>query len=179
MSQLSTFYPIITTPVGTKTYAVFTATDNNPPATAFATIDQRNSIAVLDFDDTAVESAVFVGIMPEAASLGSGLIVRLHWLPTSDVTTTRNVRWRVAFERSNTDLDLDGFAANTEANGAVPSTTSGIPQMTSITVASGDLDGITAGDLFRLRVTRVGSDSTNDTCQQDAELVAVEVRSAA
>jgi hypothetical protein len=164
---------------GSKTYAVFTAEHNQPPSTSFATLDTRNSIAVLDFDDTAVESAVFVGVMPEAASLGSGLIVRLHWMPTTDVTTTRNVRWRVAFERSNTDLDLDSFASNTEANGAVPSTTSGIPQMTSITVASGDLDGVTAGDLFRLRVTRVGSDATNDTCQGDAELVAVELRSAA
>jgi hypothetical protein len=165
---------------GSKTYAVFTATDNQPPSTAFATLDTRGTgIAVLDFDDTAVKSAVFVGIMPEAASLGSGLIVRLHWMPTTDVTTTRNVRWRVAFERSNTDLDADSFASNTEANGAVPSATSGIPQMTSITVASGDLDGVTAGDLFRVRVTRVGSDSTNDTCAGDAELIAVEVRSAA
>jgi hypothetical protein len=33
---------------GTKTYAVFNAQDNQPPATNFATLDTRNSIAILD-----------------------------------------------------------------------------------------------------------------------------------
>ena len=159
---------------GTKTYAVFTAEHNQPPATAFATLDTRNSIAVLDFDAATDENAVFVGIMPEAASLGSGLIVRLHWMATT--ATSGNVRWGVQFERSNTDLDSDSFDTAVEATAAANGT-SGILTTTAITVTT--IDGITAGDVFRLKVFRNADDATNDTMTGDAELVAVEVRSAA
>lgn len=159
---------------GSKTYAAFTAEHNQPPSTAFATLDTRNSIAVLDFDASSDENAVFVGIMPEAASLGSGLIVRLHWMATS--ATSGNVRWGVQFERSNTDLDADSFDTAVEATAATNGT-SGIITTTAITVTT--IDGITAGDVFRLKVFRNADDATNDTMTGDAELVAVEVRSAA
>jgi hypothetical protein len=158
---------------GTKTYAVFTAEHNQPPSTSFATLDTRNSIAVLDFDDAATESAVFVGIMPEAASLGSGLIVNLDFMATA--ATSGNVRWSVAFERCNTDLDTDSFDAATASTVAVAST-SGVVAVGSITCTA--IDGITAGDLFRLRVQRIGGDGA-DSMSGDAELVAVEIRSAA
>jgi hypothetical protein len=159
---------------GSKTYAVFSAEHNQPPSTAFATLDTRNSIAVLDFDAATDENAVFVGIMPEAASLGSGLIVRLHWMATT--ATSGNVRWGVQFERSNTDLDSDSFDTAVEATAAANGT-SGIITTTAITVTT--IDGITAGDVFRLKVFRNADDATNDTMTGDAELVAVEVRSAA
>ena len=158
---------------GTKTYATFTATDNQPPASSFATLDARTSIAVLDFDDAATESAVFVGTIPEAASLGSGLIVRLHFMATT--ATSGNVRWSVAFERSNTDLDADSFDTATAATVATNGT-SGIVTVSAITCTT--IDSVTAGDLFRVRVQRLGADAA-DTMTGDAELVAVEVRSAA
>jgi hypothetical protein len=161
---------------GTKTYAVFTATDNQPPSTAFATLDTRGTgIAVLDFDDTAAtaESAVFVGVMPEAASLGSGLIVSLRWMATT--ATSGDVRWSVAWEKSNTDLDSDSFDTATAAT-ATTNGTSGIVTVTNITCTT--IDSLAAGDLFRLRVQRIGGDGA-DTMTGDAELIAVEVRSAA
>jgi hypothetical protein len=158
---------------GSKTYAVFTATDNQPTATAFATLDTRNSIAVLDFDDAATESAVFVGILPEAASLGSGLIVSLRWMATT--ATSGDVRWSVAWEKSTTDLDSDSFDTATAAT-ATANGTSGIVTVTNITCTT--IDSLAAGDLFRLRVQRVGGDGA-DTMTGDAELVAVEIRSAA
>ena len=158
---------------GTKTYAVFTALDNQPPATSFATLDTRNSIAVLDYDAATAENGIFIGIMPEAASLGSGLIVRLHWMATS--ATSGDCRWSVAFERMNTDLDSDSFdtavATNATTNG-----TSGIPTVTAITVTT--IDGITAGDAFRVRVQRDAANA-GDTMTGDAELIALEIRSAA
>ena len=158
---------------GTKTYATFTATDNNPPATAFATIDQRNSTAVLDFDDATDESAVFVSIIPEAASLGSGLKIRLHWIATS--ATSGNVVWDVSLERMNTDLDADSFS--TIASGtAAANGTSGILTVTEITLTT--IDSVTAGDGFRLKVTR-DANNASDTMTGDAELVVCEVRSAA
>lgn len=158
---------------GTKTYAVFTAGDNQPPSTSFATLDTRNSIAVLDFDDASTESAVFVGVIPEGASLGSGLIVNLDFMATT--ATSGNVRWSVAFERCTTDLDSDSFDTATASTVAVAST-SGIVAVGSITCTA--IDSITAGDLFRLRVQRLGADAA-DTASGDIELVAVELRSAA
>lgn len=160
---------------GTKTYAVFTATDSQPPASAFATIDTRNSIAVLDFDDGATNEATsFVSVIPEGANLTSGLKIRLHWMATS--ATSGVVRWGVQIERGDTDLDSDSFDTAEEAN-ATTSATAGIPTVTEITTTS--LDSLTAGDLFRLRVYRDSSDTTNDTMTGDAELIAVEIRSAA
>jgi hypothetical protein len=158
---------------GTKTYATFTATDNQPTATAFATLDTRNSIAVLDFDDATDESAVFVSIIPEAASLGSGLKIRLHWMATT--ATSGNVVWDVSLERMTTDLDSDSF--DTIASGtAAANGTSGILTVTEITLTT--IDSVTAGDGYRLKVTR-DANNASDTMTGDAELVVCEVRSAA
>jgi hypothetical protein len=159
-----------------KTLARFTPRENQPPATAFATLDTRNSIAVLDFDAATDESAIFSGVIPENANLASGLQIRLTWMATSDTTTTRNCRWGVQIERCTTDLDADSFDTATEANGA-PNATSGIPTVTSITVTA--IDDLTAGDTFRIKIFRNADDATNDTMTGDAELIAVEVRSAA
>lgn len=158
---------------GTKTYAVFTPENNQPPASNYATLDTRNSVLVLDFDDTTQESAVFVGVVPEAASLGSGLIVRLHWAATS--ATSGDCRWGVQIERANTDLDSDSFDTAVEAT-STTSGTSGIITTTAITVTT--IDSVAAGEPFRLKVYRDVGDAA-DTMAGDAELVAVEVRSAA
>jgi hypothetical protein len=160
---------------GTKTYAVFTPLQAQPPATNFATLDTRNNIAVLEFDGgTTDESTTFVGIMPEAASLGSGLKVRIHWM--ADTATSGDVRWGVAFERMNTDLDSDSFDTVAELNGTANGT-SGIPTVTEITITT--IDSTVAGDAYRLKVYREASDTTNDTMSGDAQVIAVEVRSAA
>jgi hypothetical protein len=177
-SNGATSAPTFETPAGgggsgTKTYAVFVATDNQPPATAFATLDTRNSIAVLDFDSVTDESAVFVGIIPEAASLGSGLKIRLHWMATS--ATSGDAVWDVSLERMTTDLDSDSFDTIASGTGAANGT-SGILTVTEITLTT--IDSVTAGDAFRLRVTR-DADNGSDTMSGDAELVAIEVRSAA
>jgi hypothetical protein len=158
---------------GTKTYTVFTPSQNQPPATAFATLDTRNSILVLDFDDATDESAVFVSVIPEAASLGSGLKIRLHWMATT--ATSGNCVWDVSLERMTTDLDSDSFdtiaSATAAANG-----TSGILTVTEITLTT--IDSVTAGDGYRLKVNR-DANNASDTMSGDAELVVVEIRSAA
>jgi hypothetical protein len=159
---------------GTKTYAVFTALDNQPPSTAFATLDTRGTgIAVLDFDDATDESAVFVGIIPEGASLGSGLKIRLHWMATT--ATSGNCAWDVSLERMTTDLDSDSFDTIASAVTAT-SGTAGIITVTEITLTT--IDSVTAGDGFRLKVTR-DANNGSDTMTGDAELVVCEVRSAA
>jgi hypothetical protein len=159
---------------GTKTLAVFTPMVSQPPATAFATLDTRNSIAVLDFDDATVESSTFVGVIPEGADLTSGILVRIHWTATS--ATSGNVRWRAEFERAGTDIDADSFDTATEATSAANGT-SDIESVAEITCTT--IDSLTAGDRYRLRVSRVGTDATNDTMTGDAELIAVELRQVA
>ena len=86
---------------GTKTYAVFTVRDNQPPATNFATLDTRNSIAVLDFDAATDESAIFLGIMPEAASLASGLKIRLIWTASTATASSSASESAVSPESSS------------------------------------------------------------------------------
>jgi hypothetical protein len=155
------------------TYATLTPRENQPPATAFATLDTRNSIAVLDFDDTTNENAIFLDIIPQFAILGSGLNIRLIW--TAATATSGDCVWQVALERMTTDIDADSF--DTAASATVTTNaTFGVPNYTSITLTT--IDSVTSGDGFRLKVTRNGA-NVSDTMTGDAELIAVEVRSAA
>jgi hypothetical protein len=164
--------PSTSTGGGTKTLCTFAATDNQPAAVTFATLDTRNSIAVLDFDDTANEFAVFLDGIPEGADLSSGIVVRLKW--TATTATSGTVRWGAEFMNLDTDIDSDSFATATEANGTTAAT-SGIPNLTAITCTT--IDSIAPGDFFRLRVYRDSADTGNDTMTGDAELIAVEIRS--
>jgi len=157
---------------GTKTYAVFTPMTSQPPATNYATLDTRNSIAVLDFDDTTEESIFWVFVMPEAASLASGLIVNIFFMAST--ATSGDARFGVQFERMNTDLDSDSFDTATEATVATNGT-SGIVTKLAITCTA--IDSLAAGELYRLKIYRDTSGA--DTITGDVEVVAVELRSAA
>jgi hypothetical protein len=159
---------------GTKTLARWTALDNHPPATNYASFDTRNSIGVLDFDDTTAESAVFVGIIPEAADFTTGMKVVLKWAATS--ATSGNVIWTAALERSTTDLDADSFATGVDFAASAANGTSGIVTSVSLDLnGTTEIDSIVAGDLFRLKITRKAADGS-DTMTGDAELIAVEVQ---
>jgi hypothetical protein len=160
---------------GTKTYAFFTPLQNQPPGTTFATLDTRNSVAVLDFDDGASnESSIFVGVMPEAAALGSGLKVRVHWMATS--ATSGLCRWGAQFADLS-DQDIDSYAFDTAVEvSTTADATSGKIAVTEVSITT--IDSITAGVPYALKLYRDSSDTTNDTMVGDAELVAVEVRSA-
>ena len=157
---------------GTKTIARFTPRDNQPPATAFATLDTRNSIATLDFDTATEEGAIFVGVVPEAAVLTSGLLVRITW--TATTATSGDCRWGAQWMRLNTDIDFDSFDTATEVT-TTTNAISGVPALTAITCTA--IDGLTVGDAFRLRIYRDTTDPL-DTMAGDAELLTVEVRTA-
>lgn len=155
----------------TKTYAVFTVMDNQPPATNFATLDTRNSIAVLDFDSATNESAIFASIVPEAADLSTGLKVRMHWMATA--ASGGNCIWSTSIDALTGSVVVDSFATAVTASSSPTATGSIVVAETTITT----IDGIVAGDGYRLRVMRSGS-SGDDTMTGDAELVLVEIRSA-
>ena len=158
-----------------KTLARFTAAkDNQPPATAFATLDTRNAIAVLDFDPATDESAIFSGVIPDYANLASGIKIRIVWMATT--ATSGNVRWGAQLMRCNTDLDADSFDTATLVTSAANGT-SGIVTVAEITTTA--LDGLAVGETFRIKVYRDADDAVNDTMTGDAELIAVEVQQVA
>jgi hypothetical protein len=164
---------IHTSGVRSKTLTYFTPLDNQPPASNFATLDTRNSIAVLDFDDTTSESGVFVGILPENAALASGVDVRIHWAATT--ATSGTCRWGVQFEKMTSDMDADSFDSTVAEIGSVTNATAGVPTVTQISCTG--LDSLAAGNLFRILIYRDSGDAVNDTMTGDAELIAVELRS--
>jgi hypothetical protein len=156
------------------TLAIFTPQQNEPPASNYATLDTRNAHLVLDFDDTTNETAVFKGVMPQNYD-GGGFTVRIFYALTS--ATTGDTDWDAGFERvadSIQDIDSDGFAAVNSVDTTTVPGTSGHVDVVSITFSDGaDADSVTAGDGFRIKITR---DATNDSASGDAELWAVEVQ---
>jgi hypothetical protein len=156
------------------TLATFTPHHNEPPATAFATLDTRNAHPVLDFDDTTNEDAVFSMVMPQHYG-GGGVTVFVGYSMTS--AESGDVDIDVAFERigdQQLDVDADSFAAvNSVDNTTVPAT-SGLVDVVSVAFTDGaDMDSVAVGELFRLKVTR---DAVSDTAAGDMELHFVEIR---
>lgn len=161
------------------TLLIWTPQCNEPPVADYATPDVRDGSTtahpVLDFDDTADESAVFSGVMPRHYD-GGGVTVTLHWAATS--ATTGAVVWAVAFERigdEQQDIDSEGFAAAQSGTFAPPGT-SGLVSADGIAFTDGaQIDNVAAGEGFRLDVYR-DADHGSDNMPGDAELRFVEMK---
>ena len=154
---------------------VFSPLNNEPPASNYATFDTRNQHPVLDFDATTNESAVFTGIMPQNYSQTTGVTVYIHYaMSTAEANT---VDWDAAFELigdQDQDLDSDDFAAVNSMDDTTVPGTSGLVDIVSIAFTDGaDMDSVTPGDSFRLKITR---DAASDDASGDAELVMVEIQ---
>lgn len=157
-----------------NTLCVFTALQNEPPATNYATFDTRNSHPVLDFDTTTQEAAIFTGVLPRHYG-GGGITVYLHYAMST--ATTGTCGWDVAFERignGSQDLDADGFATAQTVTAVTVDGASGNVDIVNVAITDGaNIDSIAAGETFRLRIRR---DVANDTAAGDAELIAVELK---
>ena len=153
---------------------VFTAVSNEPPASGYATLDTRNSHAVLDFDASTEESSVFRGLLP-AGYAGGGVNVKIIWAATS--ATAGTTRWVAQFERipaGSLDIDSDSFASAASTGGTADST-SGETTETTLAFANGSaMDSLAAGEMFRLKVIRDATGNTGtDDMTGDAELLMV------
>jgi hypothetical protein len=157
---------------GTLTYAVFTPFYSEAPGFTFPTLDTRNNIPVLDFDSTNNETTHFRGMIPQGAAF-SYLQTNIYWSATE--ATAGTATWQVAFDniRTNPDIDSDSFDQGYTGRSYFQGTTSGLP--VSIGITCQNVDSLTGGDPFRLRLRRVGSDSL-DTLIGDAEFLFFEVR---
>jgi hypothetical protein len=155
-----------------ESLSVWEAIGGLPPSSAAATLDLRGAHVVLDFDASTNESAYFASVLPKHYA-GGDIACRLHWMATS--ATSGNVRWSAAFERleaNGHDLDSTDFQTAVETNGAANATAG---KLTATTLVLTALDGAVEGDAFRIVVTRVANDGTNDTMTGDAELLAVDL----
>lgn len=156
---------------GTKTYAKLTPLTAQPPATNFPgyAVSANNRAYLAFIGATTNQSTTWADVMPEAAVLTSGLIVRIHW---TSADTANNVIWQAAFDKlaSGTTDSYDTLGSVTTA---VPGT-SGTIAVSSITITT--IDSIAAGDGFFFRLTR---DAATDTSNLDARVFLVEIRSAA
>lgn len=155
---------------------IFTPFQNEPPTSSYATLDTRNAHPVLDFNGASNESAVFTDVM-RANYGGGGYTVDIWW--TCDDAgngTTDDVDFDVAFERLATadqDIDSDGFAAVNSDDATLTPTTSGVITKSTVTFTDGaDADSVTAGDLYRLKVTR---DAASDNEDGDVNVLAVQI----
>jgi hypothetical protein len=160
------------TGTATRTIACWTMRENQPPATDFATLDTRNSTVLLVFTaGSPNKAAVFIGVIPSGITLASGLKTRILW--TSATAITGNCKWGLQFERLTTTIDSDSFDAVTEVASSAPAT-AGVPKITELVTTS--IDGLSAGDFFRLRISRKSADTTSDTMAGSAQLIAIELQ---
>jgi len=160
-----------------KPFRTFLPTDNQPPASAYATPDYRNTHPILDFDGTTDEEAVFKSVLPTTYD-GGGLTVDTYWSFTS--ATSGSLRVQAAIERidvSSLDIDADSFAAFQSAGGTAPGTSGMVVKATVTFTAGAQMDSLAAGEMFRLKIRRdADGTSGTDDITTDAELHAVAVR---
>jgi len=157
------------------TLLVFGPYNNEPPTSNYMTLDTRNNHPCLDADATTNEYAVFSAVMPQSYAGTTGVTVYLHYAMSSAVADT--VDWDAAFELiGDQDLDIDGdsFAAVNSVDDTTVPDTSGLVDIVSIAFTDGaDMDSVTAGDSFRLKINR---DAASDDATGDAELFKIELR---
>lgn len=154
------------------TLLVFTPLSSEPPATVYATVHTRNGHPVLDFDAATDEKAFFSDVLPRNYA-GGGITAYIIWMAST--ATSGNVIWQIAWERASTDLDSDSFATAIASAQTVPNGTSGITTTATIAFSNAQIDGLTAGEAFRLQLVR-NSTNPSDNMSGDAELVAIELK---
>lgn len=147
------------------------------PVAAFATLDTRNNVEVLDFDPTSNELAQFAGFMPRLYA-GGGITITTGVMAST--ATTGDMSYGI-FLMSVTD-DVDNLAlknfADPQLNQAIDAASvSGEVKYFTITFDDGaQMDNIAAGEYFRLLLMRDAQDTTNDDMAGDAEFVFMEIR---
>lgn len=155
----------------------FNARDVLFPTSNMASLDYRNGHPVIDFDGSSDEEAMFEGVLPDNYG-GGGLTIDLYVAFSS--ATSGNVRFQTDFERMNAsgpDRDADSFSGTFQSAGGTPNATNGIETKISIAHTNAQLDGLLAGEPFRLKLRRdADGTSGTDDITTDAEVSRVVIR---
>lgn len=159
------------------TLCIFTALHGEPPTSNYATLDVRNQIPVLDFNDTLDESIVFGGVMPRNYD-GGGITITLGWMATDTTDDSQSVVWNTALmrcEAETDDLDTDSFATAQAVTDEEGPGSGKLAYSESTHTNGAQMDNVAEGEYFRLRVTRDANNGSDDLTG-DAELVFVEIK---
>ena len=148
----------------------FGAWEDTPPSSAYPTKDVRNRSDVLDFDAAVDESTYYEGTLPGYYAAG-GIAVKIRAMASS--ATSGAARVGVSWERRNTDQDADSFATEKQVS-LTADATSGVIFEGTISFLNSEIDGLLAGEEFRIKFTR-DADGTGGTDDMvgDLELVAL------
>ncbi len=154
----------------TQTLDWWLAKDAQIPSSGGAQRDLSNAHRYLAFDATADEECSHTSVLP-AVYAGEDIFVTFTWSADTSTDTGTVCTWSVQFERVNA-LDIDGDSFATAKTVSAAPTADGTTVTSQVSFTSSEIDGIGAGDTFRVKVKRVGS---TDTMTGDARLLAVEL----
>lgn len=141
--------------IGFFSAASFYASDSSAPQWT-----HRNNVPVLAYDATTDEYADTLGVVPPNYS-GNGVYVDIDFI-TDDTTDTHVSSWLVQFEKRATggdDLDSSSFATAVIGSGTA-NATAGKVCTARLTVSHASFDSPSAGDMYRMRITRDGNGSS-------------------
>lgn len=152
---------------------LFNADDYIAPTAGAATKTcSANGDEWLNFNASG-DVTMFRGLVPRNYTSG-GITAAVHW--ASGTTSTGSIGWALSFERSNDanhKISVDAFATCQIAAPIVSTATCYQLTTSSLAIASGSaLDSLTAGDLFRLRVSAASSDGNS----ANRRLIGIELR---
>ena len=89
---------------------VWIANSGDPPATNFASLDTRNGILVLDFDDTTAETMQFGGVLPRHYA-GGGITAVHCWAAATAIDAFRLYGLRAATHNGDIAGVIDDYRA--------------------------------------------------------------------
>jgi hypothetical protein len=163
---------------GTLTMATFKATDAFPVATNYAYFGTRlsGSLGVMQFLKTGNvdTSLIFAGVLPQGATLTTGLKIILFWASTT--ATTGAVEWQASIDNlaaHSIDSDSYGTAVSQVSN---TSGTAASMNSATISLPNANLQSLAAEMPYKLLIKRQASDTSNDTMTDVASLFLVEVK---
>lgn len=148
------------------------AIQGSQPVSNPASWDKRNEVWVADFDAGTDEALIFGVQIPDTWD-GGNIVADVYFYMTS--ATSGDVIWQGAWERGNTDIDADSFAAAQSSAATTVNGTAGIMIKAPITFTAAQIDGLVAGEPARFKLNR-DANAAGDTATGDAELVKVVFR---
>jgi hypothetical protein len=155
-----------------KTIAVLSPKEYEAPIVGYtANLSSRNGRPILNFSHDTGQSALWTSMIPYDANLKSGLSVNVWW---SSQASFGDVGWQFYLERVNENsiISDDRFIGPyTIGVSDVPST--GRIKKTSLILNSGQLSGISQGEIFRTKLSR---NIAVDTANAVAEFHKMEIR---
>jgi len=134
-----------------------------PTLTNYATYKPRNAHPMLEFSNTVDQSAMWSRPMPDFYDNGGALA----YIFFGAELNAGIVDWDVCLERIGDqilDIDVDSFAAPQSANNCTVPAVSGKIHVVTIAFTDGaQMDGIQAGEAYRIKITRGATGETGGT----------------